>query len=151
MLRSGSDRIGALDFQASPSAYVARETPNATLADLLTAAEFVDRGQDPPPELAEALQHGSSVGGARPKALLEDGGRKYVAKFSSSTDTFSAVKAEFVAMRLARLAGLNAAPVMLTQALGRDVFARGALRSGADWPGLGSARRRLRPHPVGAR
>ena len=45
-----------------------------------------------------------------------------MAKFSSSTDTFSAVKAEFVAMRLARLAGLNAAPVTLTRALGRDVL-----------------------------
>ena len=122
VLRSGSDRIGALDFQASPAAFVPRETPNATLADLLAAAECVDRGDELPPQLADALQHGSSIGGARPKALLQDGDRKYVAKFSSSTDTFSAVKAEFVAMRLARLADLNAAPVMLTQALGRDVL-----------------------------
>ena len=122
MLGSGSDRIGALDFQPSPSAYAARETPGATLADLLTAAECVDRGQDLPPQLADALQHGSSIGGARPKALLQDGDRKYVAKFSSSTDTFSAVKAEFVAMRLARAAGLNVAPVTLTKTLGRDVL-----------------------------
>ena len=122
MLRSGSDRIGALDFQRSPSAYVARETPDATLADLLTAAECVDRGQDLPPQLADALQHGSSIGGARPKALVQDGDRKYVAKFSSSTEPFSAVKAEFVAMRLARLAGLNVAPVTLTRTLGKDVL-----------------------------
>ena len=118
LLQSGSDRIGALDFQRSPSAYVARETPDATLGDLLTAAERVDRGQDLPPPLAEALLHASSIGGARPKALLRQGERKYVAKFSSAADTFSAVKAEFVAMRLARLAGLDAAPVTLTQALG---------------------------------
>ena len=122
MLQSGSDRSGALDFQMSPAAYVPRETPNATLADLLKAAECVDRGEDLPPALAEPLLHGSSVGGARPKALLRDGDRRYVAKFSSSTDAFSVIKAEFVAMRLARLAGLDVAPVTLSQALGKDVL-----------------------------
>lgn len=122
MLHSGSDRIGALDFQASPTSHVPRETPNATLADLLEAAERVDEGRDLPPALAEPLQHGSSIGGARPKALLRDDDRKYVAKFSSSSDAYSAVKAEFIAMRLARLAGLDVAPVALTQALGREVL-----------------------------
>jgi serine/threonine-protein kinase HipA len=35
---------------------------------------------------------------------------------------FNVVKAEYVAMRLAQLAGLNVAPVRLTMALGRDVL-----------------------------
>src|SRR5205807_5613553 len=35
LLESGSDRIGALDFQASPSAYVAREGAGASLEELL--------------------------------------------------------------------------------------------------------------------
>ena len=122
MLGSGSDRIGALDFQASPAAYAPRETPGATLEHLLTAAECVDRGQILPPDLAEALQHGSSIGGARPKSLLQDGDRKYVAKFSSSGDAFSMIKAEFVAMRLAHLAGLEVAGVSLVQAMDRDVL-----------------------------
>lgn len=122
MLRSGSDRTGALDFQASPTAYVARETPNAPLHLLLAAAERLEQGQLLPPDLAEPLQHGASIGGARPKVFVSDGDAKYVAKFPSSSDTFSAVKAEFVAMRLARLAGLDAAPVALKRVMGKDVL-----------------------------
>ena len=36
------------------------------------------------PELDQALLHGASLGGARPKVLLDDGGRKFIAKFSAS-------------------------------------------------------------------
>src|SRR3546814_19944546 len=68
------------------------------------------------------MHHGTSLGGARPKALLDDGEKKYVAKFSSSTDVYNIVKTEFVAMRLAAEAGLNAASVSLTKALGKDVL-----------------------------
>ncbi len=121
MLRSGSDRTGALDFQASPRDYVPREA-DETLERLLDSADRVDRGLPLAPNLAEALQHGTAIGGARPKALIRDGETKYVAKFSSSTDTFSVVKAEFVAMRLARVAGLNVAPVKLVRAMNRDVL-----------------------------
>ena len=122
MLRSGSDRTGALDFQASPTEYVPREADNATLERLLDSADRVDRGLPLAPDLAEALQHGTAIGGARPKALIRDGDDKYVAKFSSSTDTFSVVKAEFVAMRLAGIAGLDVAPVRLVRAMNRDVL-----------------------------
>ena len=122
MLESGSDRIGALDFQASPTAYVARETSTATLDELLNAAESVEHGVPLSPELDQALLHGSSIGGARPKALIVDGDAKYIAKFSSQNDLYSVVKAEFVAMRLAAAAGLNVAPVLLNHAAGKDVL-----------------------------
>lgn len=62
-------------------------------------------------DLDQALFHGSSIGGARPKALIEEDDIKYIAKFSASTDIYSVVKAEFIAMRLAALVGLNVAPV----------------------------------------
>lgn len=122
LLESGSDRIGALDFQHSATEYVPRSATNAPLEELLAAAELVDKGVPLTPELEQALHHGTSIGGARPKALLEDGARKYIAKFSSSTDLYSVVKAEFIAMRLAALAGLNVAPVSLVQAAGKDVL-----------------------------
>ena len=122
MLRSGSDRTGALDFQASPRDYVPREADNETLERLMDSADRVDRGLPLAPDLAEALQHGTAIGGARPKALIRDGDTKYVAKFSASTDTYSVVKAEFVAMRLASAVGLNVAPVKLVQAMNKDVL-----------------------------
>ena len=75
LLESGSDRIGALDFQSSQATYRAR-TSDATLEELMTAAELLDTGQVLPPALGIALLHGTSVGGARPKVLINDGDRE---------------------------------------------------------------------------
>jgi serine/threonine-protein kinase HipA len=122
LLESGSDRIGSLDFQRSPTEYVPRSASNVSVEELLESAERVEKGVPLTPELDQALFHGSSIGGARPKALIEDQGSKYVAKFSSSTDIYSLVKAEYIAMRLAALAGLDAAPVRMTQAANKDVL-----------------------------
>lgn len=122
LLESGSDRIGALDFQLSPTEYVPRTPNNASLEELLASAERVEQGVPLTAELDQALFHGSSIGGARPKALIEDCGSKYIAKFSSSSDLYSVVKAEYVAMRLASIAGLQAAPVKLAKAAGKDVL-----------------------------
>lgn len=122
LLESGSDRIGALDFQQSATDYVARSASNVPLEELLESAARVEQGIPLTPELDLALYHGSAIGGARPKALIEDAHKKYIAKFSSSSDLHSVVKAEFIAMRLAALAGLNVAPVKLTTAANKDVL-----------------------------
>lgn len=122
MLESGSDRIGAFDFQRSPTVYEARSAANASLAELVQSAERVEKGIPLTPELDQALFHGSSIGGARPKALIEDNGKKYVAKFSTSADLYNVVKAEFIAMRLAHIAGLNVAPVRLVQTANKHVL-----------------------------
>lgn len=122
LLESGSERIGALDFQGSASEYATRGAAGATLAELTESARRVEQGIPLAPELDQALLHGSSVGGARPKALLSDGPRRLIAKFGSTTDTYPVVKGEFVAMELARRAGLDVASVELTNALGRDVL-----------------------------
>lgn len=122
LLETGSDRIGALGFQRSSTEYVRIRTQQPTLEELFTAAEKVERGVPLSPELDQALLHGSSLGGARPKVLLDDEARKFIAKFSASNDLYSVVKAEFIAMRLARKAGLNVANVELRSALGKDVL-----------------------------
>ena len=122
LLSSGSDRIGALDFQASPKEYIPRLSNRVTLAELMESAQRVEQGVALSPELDQALFHGSSIGGARPKALIEENGVKYVAKFSSSTDITSVVKAEFIAMRLAKLVGLNVADVSLVKTANKDVL-----------------------------
>lgn len=122
LLGSGSDRTGALDFQASAEEYTPRSLDQATLDELAESAERVELGVPLSPALDQALLHGSSVGGARPKALLRDGGRQLIAKFGSTTDTYPVVKGEFIAMELARRAGIETAPVELTTALGRDAL-----------------------------
>ena len=122
MLESGSDRIGALDFQASATEYVARGGGTVTLDDLAEFAGNVEAGKPVPAQLAQAILHGSSIGGARPKALLDDDGRKLIVKFSASNDVISMVRAEFIAMRLAARIGVNVAPVELVRALGKDAM-----------------------------
>lgn len=136
LLESGSDRIGALDFQASATDYVPRAALGATLEELIQSAERVEAGIPLTPELDRALHHGSSLGGARPKALLTDGPTKYVAKFPAVGDVQNVVKAEYVAMRLAAEVGLKVAPVRLVRTQGKDVllverFDRVAV--GEDW------------------
>lgn len=122
LLESGSDRIGALDFQTSPKDYKPRRMTNTTLEELVTAAELVEKGAPLTPDLEAALYHGSAIGGARPKALIDDTDRKYIAKFSSSSDTTSVIKAEFIAMRLASLCGLNVSTVKQVKAAHKDVL-----------------------------
>ncbi|MCP4693548.1 MAG: type II toxin-antitoxin system HipA family toxin, partial [Desulfobacterales bacterium] len=122
LLESGSDRIGALDFQESATEYAPRFSENVTLEELLESAERVEKGLPLTMALDHALCHGTSIGGARPKALIEDADIKYIAKFSSSTDLYNVIKAEYIAMRLAGLAGLDAASVSLTRSSNKDVL-----------------------------
>ncbi len=119
LLESGSDKIGALDFQLSPDTYVAREAGHATLDQLALASQLIEQGEPLNADLEAALLRGTSIGGARPKALIDDGPRKLIAKFSSTNDTYPVVQGEYVAMELARRAGLSVAPVELTTAAGR--------------------------------
>jgi serine/threonine-protein kinase HipA len=122
LMESGSDRIGALDFQLSPTLYEPRHANCASLEELAEAAERVEKGIPLTEELAQALHHGSSIGGARPKALIQGDSKKFIAKFSTSSDLYSVVKAEYVAMRLAAIAGLDVAPVSLRRAASKDVL-----------------------------
>ncbi len=122
LLMSGSDRIGALDFQTSATEYKPRLQKDAALDDLLNAVDAIERGIPLSVELEEAVRHGTSIGGARPKAQLIDQDRKLIAKFSSSRDTHSVVKGEFIAMRLASIVGLDVAAVSLGEVDGKDIL-----------------------------
>ncbi len=122
LIESGSDRIGGLDFQLSSKNYEARLAGQASLEELLRSAELIEKGMPLTPELAQAINHGTSIGGARPKALINDEATKYIAKFSSNTDQYNVIKAEYIAMHLARLCGLNVAGVKLANASDKDVL-----------------------------
>jgi len=122
MLLSGSNRIGAVDFQQSSRDYQARNASAVPLPDLLQAAQLLDAKKTLPSELDRALLHGTSVGGARPKVQVTENNTQYIAKFSSSTDQYEVVKAEYVAMRLAQIAGIEVADVQLQQSTGKDIL-----------------------------
>lgn len=121
LLQSGSNRPGALDFQTSPKHYGPRES-EATVEELMDAADKVLGGQALDDHLAQALAAGSSAGGARPKATLRYGDKEVIAKFSSLTDPYPVMKAEAAAMELARRVGLNVAATELIDVAGREVL-----------------------------
>lgn len=134
-LESGSNRIGGLDFQASPEVYVPRGA-SATLDELHAAADTLDRGLELTDELGAALLRGTSIGGARPKALIDVDGRSHIAKFSSASDPYPVVNAEALALELARRAGIDTTASFLTTSLGRDVL----VIERFDRPAVGSRR-----------
>ena len=125
LIESGSNRIGALDFQESPTDYLSRDT-HGSLDEIVNAGERMATGVPFSPEIDDALTYGSAVGGARPKALLvDDAGpspRELIAKFSVSTDTFPWMQAEAIGMELARRCGVEVAATELTRSQGRDVL-----------------------------
>jgi serine/threonine-protein kinase HipA len=122
LLASGSDRAGALDFQQSATEYAARGRENAALEELASSAQRLEEGIPLTEALDAALLHAASIGGERPKALIDDGERRLIAKFTARGDTQPTVQGEFIAMTLAHRAGLNVAPVALTETLGKKTL-----------------------------
>ncbi|WP_245649953.1 type II toxin-antitoxin system HipA family toxin [Millisia brevis] len=120
-LESGSNRIGGLDFQAGPTEYVSRER-SATLDELHAAADALQEGRDLPEDLGAALLRGTSIGGARPKALIDVDGVPHIAKFSSTSDPYPVVNAEALALKFARRVGIDTTQSFLTTSLGRDAL-----------------------------
>lgn len=123
MVSSSSNRFGALDFQISAEEYVPRDDA-ATLDELHRAAIILDEGGELSASLDAALMHGTSLGGARPKASLTDSdGSEWLAKFASSDDrVFSVVNAEGAMLELARRVGIDVPESRVVPSLGREVL-----------------------------
>jgi serine/threonine-protein kinase HipA len=122
LLESGSDRIGAIDFQISDATYISRAPSDGPLAEIGVGVGLVDAGRPLPRHLRLLIRYRCAAGGARPKVTVEVDGRPAIAKFTSATDRHDVVKAEFVTMRLASLSGLNVAPVNLVNNGGKAVL-----------------------------
>lgn len=122
-LLAGAAAPGALHFQSRPNVYESRPLHPASLEQLLRAAEAVEQNAPLPAELEAALFHGTSIGGARPKALLETEGRRAaIAKFSSTTDVHPMVRLEALGLELARAAGIDVVESDLHSVMNRDVL-----------------------------
>lgn len=122
MLESGSNRLGAIDFQESPEEYRPR-LDTAGLDELYDAAEKVLAGEPLNPAIGDALINGTAIGGAHPKILIsDDAGVEHIAKLSVSTDVHPWIRAEAAAIELARLCGIEVPNARVIQSMGRDVL-----------------------------
>lgn len=122
---SDVSRTGALRF-VSDGHYVASSTavpPLVQLGALLSAADRVARDEESAEDMALLFAPGSSLGGARPKAsVLDQHGRLSIAKLPREGDEYSIERWEWVALTLAKKAGIEVPDVELLNAGGRDVL-----------------------------
>ena len=115
---AGEDRIGALAFSRSGSAYQVAEQQQfyvENLSDLLQAAHALQSRMPVDERMSHWLKPGSSAGGAHPKALLAYEGQAWLAKFPSLEDDCDVCALEYASLRLAALCGVLVPPSQLLQ------------------------------------
>lgn len=118
-LNSNSNRIGNLSFSRTDDinelSYALSDNSSIDLQELEYAIHFIS--ENPKirlnNHLSDLLKHSASVGGARPKALIQLNRQEYLAKFSSSHDYYPVIESEYFAMKMAKKVGINVADVEL--------------------------------------
>jgi serine/threonine-protein kinase HipA len=128
LLYSPDDRAGALAFGLSPQPPAPRREFNRTieLAHLQELADSIieqDRPVAPPAQqVEELLLLGTSMGGARPKVVVEYEGSLWLAKFNRTDDRFNQARVEHAMLQLARECGLHTAESRIVTVADRDVL-----------------------------
>ena len=109
---AGDDRFGALGVSTSGEEYLPRRLgPLPALADTDTIHELIRKVQanEPVPEAQKRLiSPGVTLGGARPKALIEIAGEQWVVKFADGEPTDTPL-IEHASMLLAQRADIRVA------------------------------------------
>jgi len=109
---AGDDRFGALGVSTSGETYLPRYLgPLPALADADTIHELIRKVQDnePVPEAQKRLiSPGVTLGGARPKALIDIAGEQWVVKFADGEPTDTPL-IEHASMLLAHKANIRVA------------------------------------------
>ncbi len=129
LLYSPQDRAGALSFglNRQPPSTVRKFSRTLDLAEMQRMADAIIADEELPVNLnaeqAEALLlAGSSMGGARPKAVIQDDDSLWVAKFNQSGDHWNHARVERSMLLLARECGLQTPDSRVETIGGRDVL-----------------------------
>ncbi len=131
LLFAGDDRFGALGVSVSADQYLPRYLgPHPLVSDLAALARAIEdvQSQAPlTPEIQRLILPGVSLGGARPKALLQTDDGPCVIKFSEQGDPVDTPLIEHATMTLAKAAGINVATTGVHRLPKRHGRARHAL------------------------
>lgn len=131
LLFAGDDRFGALGVSTSAEQYIPRYLgPYPQLKDLAQLAAAVEDVQTQAPitaEIQRLIQPGVTLGGARPKALLQTDNGPCVIKFSELDDPVDTPLIEHATMTLAAQAGMYVADTAVLPLPPRHGKARHAL------------------------
>ena len=142
LLYGPQDGAGYLSFglKAEPPAPKRQYNRTHQLAELIAATQAIEEGKPVAAHLLEQLDPGTSMGGARPKATIEDAQCLWLGKFPAKDDRCNLQRIEFATLDLARRCGLNVtqarlqtvgdADVLMLQRFDRDYTDKGYLRFG---------------------
>ncbi len=128
LLDSPDDRAGALGFGLNnvPPAPLRKFNQTLDLAKLQGLADALIRDEIPSdpaaPQVQELLLLGTSMGGARPKAVVQDDEGLWMAKFNRSDDRWNYARVEYAMLRLARQCGINVFENRIETVGGQDVL-----------------------------
>lgn len=124
LLHGPQDGAGCLSFGLKVDPPAPRRTYNRThqLAELIAATQAIEDGRPVAAHLLEQLDPGTSMGGARPKATIEDAQSLWLGKFPARDDRFNLQRVEFATLDLARRCGLNVAQARLQAVGASDVL-----------------------------
>lgn len=129
LLESPDDRAGALGFGRGPEPPAPKRKFNRTI-DLAKLQAFADKivsdeelPKEPDAEQAQELMlEGTSMGGARPKVVVEDNSALWLAKFNRPDDKWNHARVERAMLELARACGLEMAESKLETIGDRDAL-----------------------------
>jgi serine/threonine-protein kinase HipA len=131
LMHGPDDRAGALGFGLNANPPAPRRTFSRTLdleslqkmADAIINDQSEDIENKADVQQVQALLlEGTSIGGARPKTVVEDDDGLWIAKFSSPQDRWNHPIIEHAFLNLARTCGLNVADSKIATVAGKDVL-----------------------------
>lgn len=129
LLFSADDRAGALGFGLGQQPPGPKRNFNKTLelAKLQRIAEALMREEDLEPgdevaQVQELMLLGTAMGGARPKAVVEDDEGLWVAKFNRLDDRWNNTRVERAMLELAKSCGISVATSRVETVAGKDVL-----------------------------
>ena len=128
LLRSPDDRAGALGFGLGQEPPAPRRQFNRTmdLERLQAIADAIVEDDDlldgPDAEQIYELLGGTSMGGARPKTVVEDDDGLWIAKFNCADDRWNHARIEHAMLVLARACGIRTAESRVTRIGDRDAL-----------------------------
>lgn len=129
LLHAPDDRAGALGFGLNQAPPAPKRSFNQTLdlARLQATADAVVADDARPADavteqVSNLLLVGTSMGGARPKAVVEDASGLWIAKFNVAADAWNSARVEHAMLTLARRCGLTTADSRVVEIAGRDVL-----------------------------
>ncbi len=124
LLNSAEDGVGALSFglQKVPPAPLRKFNKTVDLDSLIKAAHKIEEDIPLTDEERRLLLGGISMGGARPKVVVEDDNGLWLAKFPSHGDRNNFPKIEYATMLMAKDCGLRVPDIRLEKVGKNDVF-----------------------------